>query len=232
MHSPGTLSPKDGLTLAPVAPTPLDELPAMVARAREAQRAWAALSLEARVEGCLAFARRALEQRQELVEILMQETGRSHGECLLAEGIVIVPDYVKGAARAAKKALEPEAISLSPLEWPGKKVVVEAVPRGVVGIIAPWNYPFGNFLKPLFPALLSGNAVILKPSEHTPRTGAWIARQLAELLPPGLVGLLQGAGEAGAALMREVDAVTFTGSVRTGKKVSMLAAERLIPCSL
>ena len=49
------------------------------------------------------------------------------------------------------------------------------VPRGVVGIIAPWNYPVGNFMKSLLPALLSGNAVIMKPSEHTPRAGAWLA---------------------------------------------------------
>ncbi len=232
MYTPGTVSPKDGQPLPAVPPTPLGEIPAVVARAREAQRAWAQLPLAARVERCMAFARRALEQREALAPIIMQETGRTRGECLLADGLVILPDYLKGAARAARKALAPEPIALSALEWPGKKVVVEAVPRGVVGIIAPWNYPFGNFIKPLFPALLAGNAVILKPSEHTPRTGAWLAETLSEVMPAGLVGLVQGAGEAGAALIQEVDAVTFTGSVRTGKKVAVLAAERLIPCSL
>lgn len=232
MHGPGTRSPKDGRELPAVTPTPPSELRALVERARAAQVGWASLPLEARAERCLAFARRVLERRGEVAELLMQETGRSRAECLLADGVVIVPDYVRGAVRAAKKALAPEPVALSALEWPGKKAVIEAVPRGVIGIIAPWNYPFGNFLKPLFPALLSGNAVILKPSEHTPRTGAWLHEQLVAVLPPGLVGLAQGAGEVGTELIEHVDAVTFTGSVRTGKKVAHAAAERLIPCSL
>lgn len=232
MHGPGTHSPKDGQQLPAVTPTAPSEIAGLVARARKAQPEWAALSLEARADRCRAFARRVLERRSELAEILAQETGRSRTECLLADGVVIVPDYVKGALRAAKKALAPEPIPLSALEWPGKKAVIEAVPRGVIGIIAPWNYPFGNFLKPLFPALLSGNAVILKPSEHTPRTGAWLHQQLAHVLPPDLVGLAQGAGEVGTELIQHVDAITFTGSVKTGKQVAHAAAERLIPCSL
>lgn len=232
MHGPGTHCPKDGRELPPVTATPPSEIPALVDRARKAQVGWAALPLESRAERCMAIARRVVERRAEVAEILMQETGRSRAECLLADGVVIVPDYVKGAVRAAKKALAPESVPLSPVEWPGKKAVIEAVPRGVIGIIAPWNYPFGNFLKPLFPALLSGNAVILKPSEHTPRTGAWLQEQLSAVLPRDLVGLAQGAGEVGTELIQHVDAVTFTGSVRTGKKVAHAAAERLIPCSL
>jgi acyl-CoA reductase-like NAD-dependent aldehyde dehydrogenase len=133
----------------------------------------------------------------------------------------------------AKSALATEKIGLSPLEYPGKKACIEAVPRGVVGIIAPWNYPLGNFVKSLFPALLAGNGVVLKPSEYTPQTGAWLAKQCAATLPAGLVGLVQGGGLVGRGLIEAgVDAVVFTGSVPSGRKVAAQCAERIVPCSL
>ncbi len=72
----------------------------------------------------------------------------------------------------------------------------------------------------------------MKPSEHTPRSGAWLADQLSAVLPQGLVGLAQGAGAVGAAVLANVDAVVFTGSVPTGRRVAIAAAERLIPASL
>ncbi|MBL9038138.1 MAG: aldehyde dehydrogenase family protein, partial [Archangium sp.] len=113
------------------------------------------------------------------------------------------------------------------------RAVIEAVPRGVVGIIAPWNYPLGNFFKHLFPALLAGNGVVLKPSEFTPRTGAWLASVCAEVFPAGLVGLVTGGGDVGAALLDAgLDSVCFTGSVATGKKISARAGEKLLPCTV
>ncbi|MEZ4462145.1 MAG: aldehyde dehydrogenase family protein [bacterium] len=93
--------------------------------------------------------------------------------------------------------------------------------------------PAWQLLKPLFPALLSGNGVVIKPSEFTPRTGAWLAEQCDAVLPKGLVGLVQGGGDIGAAVLNAgIDAVTFTGSVPTGRKVAQRAAELLIPCSV
>jgi len=110
--------------------------------------------------------------------------------------------------------------------------VVELVPRGVVGIITPWNYPLMQVYKPLFPALLAGNAVVIKPSEHTPRSADWLGRLCQEVLPLGLVQVVHGAGDIGRAVIEGgVDAVTFTGSVRTGRRVAVACAERFLPCS-
>jgi len=212
--------------------TPPDQIPAIVARARAAQTGWAALPLKQRCSKMLELARRVVEHREEAAALLEQEIGRHEGDNLLSEVSTLI-SYAKGAVAVAKKALKPERIRLSAIEFPGKKVVVEAVPRGVVAIIAPWNYPLLQFYKPLFPALLSGNAVVLKPSEHTPRTGRWLAEQCAAVLPEGLVGLVIGDGEAGAALLEsEVNAVVFTGSTAVGRRIAAQCGERLIPCSV
>lgn len=229
---PGTVNPADGSPLEPVPATPAAEIRAIVARARAAQPAWAALPLAERIAKAELLARRILERRAEVLALMSRETGRSETECLMSE-LTALLSMVRGHVRVAKSALAPEKVKLSPLEFPGKKAWIEAVPRGVVAIIAPWNYPLGNFMKSLFPALLAGNAVVLKPSEHTPRTGAWLASLCAELFPSGLVGLVQGEGAAGAALLEsEIDAVVFTGSVPSGRKVAQKASEKLIPCSV
>lgn len=224
---------RDGSSYPSARPSSREEIARSVARARSAQPGWSALGFDWRSQMCRRFAHHVLERRAEVIDLLVQETGRSPTECLMADGIAVIVDYAKAAIRAARRALAPERVRLSPIDWPGKKIVVEAVPRGVVGIIAPWNYPFGNFIKSLFPALLAGNGVVLKPSEYAPRTGAWIHEQCADLFPEGLVGLAEGGAEAGEALIDAgVDAIVFTGSVRTGRKVAARAGERLIPCSL
>ena len=118
------------------------------------------------------------------------------------------------------------------LDFPGKRGVVEAVPRGVIGIIAPWNYPVSNFMKSLLPGLLAGNAVVMKPSEQTPRAGAWLAGLARR---PSVARSSRSSGRRsrrGALIESGIDAVVFTGSVPTGRKVAAAAAARLIPCSL
>lgn len=229
---PGTVRPADLSPLEPVAATPLAEIPAIVGRARAAQPGWAALSLDQRAERIQALARTILEKHAEVARIIADEMGRTVLEAI-GDEVMSVAEFAKGAVGVARQALKPVKVPISKLDYPGKRAVIEAVPRGVVAIIAPWNYPLGNFFKHLFPALLAGNAVVLKPSEHTPRTGAWLAEQCAQLFPTGLVQLVQGRGDAGGALLDAgIDALCFTGSVATGKKVSAAAGERLIPCTV
>lgn len=230
-YAPGSINPADFKPLEPVTPSTPDEVRAVAAKAREAQKAWAAQPFEARAAAAHAFGQKLLEQVDEAAAVLSMETGRSALECKMSE-LVSVAEYVKAAVRTAKQALAPEKVKLSSLDYPGKRAVIEPVPRGVIGIIAPWNYPMGNFFKSLYPALLSGNGVVLKPSEFTPRSGAFLAKLAAQVFPPGLVGLVQGAGDVGSAVIESVDAVVFTGSVPTGRKVAMRAAERLVPCSV
>ncbi|OIP41699.1 MAG: hypothetical protein AUK47_05935 [Deltaproteobacteria bacterium CG2_30_63_29] len=227
----GCTNPADGSPLQPVEPSSVEDVASVVQRARSVQLAWSRLSLDERGERLEALVSTMVTRRAEIIEVMVSESGRGETECLFE--VVPVPSFVKGVIKSARKALKPERIRLSMLEHPGKKVVVEMIPRGVVGIIAPWNYPLGNFFKHLFPALMAGNAVVLKPSEHTPRSGAWLAKLCDEVLLNGLVGCVQGDGEVGRALIDAgIDAVAFTGSVPTGRAVSVMAAERLIPCSV
>jgi acyl-CoA reductase-like NAD-dependent aldehyde dehydrogenase len=229
--APGTINPLDGSALSPVQATPAKDVADLVDASRQAQIGWAAQSLSARSKAVLAFARAALDRHEEIIAILAQETGRSGMECGLNEANGIL-EYARGAVKVAKSALKPIKVGLNPVVFPGKKAVIESLPRGVVGIIAPWNYPLANFYKSLFPALLSGNGVVMKPSEHTPRSGAWLAGVAAETLPAGLVQLAQGDGVVGAAVVDAVDAVVFTGSVATGRRIAARAGERLIPASV
>jgi acyl-CoA reductase-like NAD-dependent aldehyde dehydrogenase len=231
MTAPGSINPADRRALEPVKSSTVDDVRAAVATARTAQRNWAALPLSARADAIHTLGQAVLAKADEVAKVMSSETGRSVLECKASELTSLAP-YVDTAIAIAKQVLKPSKVRLSALDFPGKKGVTEAVPRGVIGIIAPWNYPLGNFWKSLFPALLSGNGVVLKPSEHTPRTGAFLAAVCAEVLPKGLVGLVQGAGEVGQALVDEADAIVFTGSVPSGKRVAARAAERLIPTSL
>lgn len=230
--APGTISPADESALEPVPSTTPEDLHHIVERAREAQIAWEHRTLNERVRALERAVRRILENAREGAEIVRQESGKSVTDTLMNELATLGP-YLDNAVREAEIALEPVAVRLPRLEYPGKRARIEMVPRGVIGVIAPWNYPLANFWKPLFPALLAGNGVVMKPSEHTPRVGAWLHAQLEAELPAGLVGLIQGGGDVGAALLESgIDAVTFTGSVATGKKVAARAGELLIPCSV
>ncbi|MCA9628757.1 MAG: aldehyde dehydrogenase family protein [Myxococcales bacterium] len=230
--SPGSVCPADGRELPLVEASSRDDVRQAIISARKAQVEWSQLGLATRAELLKQVGRRILEHQEAGCQVLSDETGRGKTECRMTE-IASTGDYVKGAIRAAKVALAPERIKLSSLDFPGKRVVVESVPRGVIGIIAPWNYPISNFYKSLWPALLAGNGVVMKPSEHTPRSGAWLQEQCAAVLPEGLVGLVQGRGDVGQGLIDEgVDSIVFTGSVPTGRKVALAAAERLIPASL
>src|SRR5262249_49473478 len=106
-------------------------------------------------------------------------------------------------------------------------------PHGLVGLITPWNYPFLLGIADALPALLAGNAVIVKPSELTPLSANLAHDLLIECgLDPDLLHVVHGGGDVGGELIRHVDYVGFTGGTVTGRKVAIAAAERLIPFSL
>jgi acyl-CoA reductase-like NAD-dependent aldehyde dehydrogenase len=230
-HAPGSVNPATLKPLSVLQNSSLEDVKAAVAAARAAQPAWAALSLDERAAKVKALGQAILAKADALAQTMSDETGRSTVEAKASELTSLAP-YVETAISEARRVLKPHKVKFSALDFPGKRGVTESIPRGVIGVIAPWNYPLGNFWKPLFPALLSGNGVVLKPSEYTPRTGAALAAICAEVLPKGLVGVVHGVGDVGGALIDEVDGVTFTGSVPTGRKVAARAAERLIPASL
>ena len=122
---------------------------------------------------------------------------------------------------------------LNPVSFPGKRAYIEQIPRGVIGVIAPWNFPIAGLYRAVYPALLSGNGVVIKPSEYAPLTTQWFGDALAAELPAGLVATVHGDGAQGAALIDAgIDACAFTGSPRTGRAVRLRCAELGIPSSI
>lgn len=225
------VSPLDGRILQRIPSTPPESLPELVARARAAQAAWQAVPLDERAKRLKPLAKRLAGAGDAIVETLRTEIGRHPAESWFAE---VVPnlDLIRwwtGKGRAHLRAVK---VGLDPLSYPGKKARVDHVPRGVLGLITPWNYPVSIPLRSLVPGLLSGNAILWKPSEYA----AMVASQLGELfdglIPADLLTVVQGDGRVGAALIEQVDAVGFTGSLATGKRIAVRAAERLIPSSL
>jgi acyl-CoA reductase-like NAD-dependent aldehyde dehydrogenase len=117
---------------------------------------------------------------------------------------------------------------------PGFRNLVTRRPRGVIAAITPWNFPILTPMRKIAPALLFGNAIVLKPSEFTPAAACFVADAGCGILPDGLLQIVQGDGQVGAVLVRQpqVAGITFTGSVRTGKAIYALGAETLAELSL
>ncbi len=225
-------SPIDLRTLAPVTVTPIKEVPTLVRRAHAAQVGWSAISVDERSHLIQKGAKRLLEQRAEILALVREEVGKLEVDGLFSEGIGAV-ESARGWSKLVERELRRERIRLNPIGFPKKRAYVDLIPRGVVGIIAPWNYPTAGLYRSVFPALLSGNAVVLKPSEYSPRSTAWFAEQLARELPPDVIQVVQGRGNVGAALIdAEIDACVFTGSVATGNKVREQCAARGLPVSV
>lgn len=225
-------SPRDGSTLAEVAKTPVAEIPALAARAREAQATWAALPMSERVGRMRNIRNRWAERGLELAKVLMEEGGKSEAEALTSEVLPSLNlfDYW---CKAAPKFLAREKVALDPLNFPKKKGFVDYEPLGVIALVTPWNYPSSIPLRALVPALLAGNGLLWKPSEFSALTGSFVFDVFAPDLPEGLVALVQGDAEQGEAVVdAAVDGVSFTGSAAVGKKIAKRTAERLIPVSL
>ncbi len=226
------VSPLDGSPLEAVVATPAAEVAGLVEKARVAQLAWAALSLEARIEAVFKVKDRILDAGADIAKVLRAECGKPEGESWTAE-VIPNADLVEHWCDKVEAALAPEEVALDPLAYPGKSGAIHAVPRGVVALITPWNFPVAIPLRTLIPALLAGNAVAFKPSEHSARAGALVAKLFDGILPEGVLTLLQGAGDVGSALIEAgPDLVVFTGSVPTGRRIAEAAAKKLVPVAL
>jgi acyl-CoA reductase-like NAD-dependent aldehyde dehydrogenase len=205
---------------------------AAIARARAAQPAWAALPVEERIKKLRPVADRVLAQAEAIAACVHEEVGKPDVEALLGE-VLPTADVVAYWSKVVGDLLEPTEIELDAMTYPGKSGAIHREARGVVGVIMPWNFPVALPLRTLVPALLAGNTVVFKPSEVTPRSGELVAKLFDGLVPLGVVELVQGGGEVGAALAEgDVDLVVFTGSVATGRKVAHACAERLSPCAV
>ena len=205
---------------------------ASAARARAAQPAWAATGVRDRCEVLRRMVRWVGEHADDLADVIVAETGKARDDAVIAE-LGYTLQALAFWARRAPGWLADERVRWAGPALVGRRLSVRHAPLGVVGVIAPWNYPLANALGDVIPALAAGNAVLLKPSEHTPRTALLAAEGLRACgLPDGVLEVVTGAGEAGAAVVDAVDMVMFTGSTATGRAVAERAGRRLIPASL
>src|SRR5882762_5539678 len=219
VYEPGT-----GKLLGEVRVSSASDVRETVQQARAAQAEWARKPVAERRAVLLRFKELLLARAEEFCEHITRENGKTRNESLFME-VLPVADAVHWYANHAQKALADEKIPLH--LFPHKKSYLRFYPRGVIGIISPWNYPFSIPVGDAAAALVAGNAVVVKPSEFTP-----IVMEEAGL-PRGLFGVVQGRGEVGGELIRSgVKMIVFTGSVATGKKVNLAAAEQMIPCVL
>ena len=223
------------IDLRPLPPVPRStegQIREAVARARQAQEVWRDKSFEERADALVGAAKSMLARRAEGTELARDEVGKLACESLFDEGIGHL-DMLKQWIGVCEPALRRRRVRLNPLAFPGKRAYIEQVPRGVIGVIAPWNFPIAGLYRAVYPALLSGNGVVIKPSEYTPLTTKWFADALAAVCPPGLVATIQGDGAQGAQLIAAgIDACAFTGSPRAGRAVRLACAERGIPSTV
>jgi acyl-CoA reductase-like NAD-dependent aldehyde dehydrogenase len=178
------------------------------------------------------------ERRAEIVDAISGETGKPRAEATFAE-ILVVLDTVEFVAKRAPSWLRPVRVPHHNLVMKAKRGWLEYDPYGVLAILSPWNYPFSIPMLEIVAGLAGGNAVLLKPSEMTPRTGQLIGELVrAAEFPEALVQVVQGGGELGAALIgsdaagARPDKVFFTGSVETGRRIAEVCGRALIPSVL
>ena len=181
----------------------------------------------------LARLREALRARlPEMAEAIAADFGhRSRHESLVADGMTVLTE-IDHLRRHLRGWMRPRRVGAGWRFWPAR-AQLRSEPVGVVGVISPWNYPVNLALAPLATAIAAGNHVFLKPSEHTPRSAAFLHSLLAQVFPADRVAVATGQAEVGAAFAAlPFDHLVFTGSTAVGRKVMAAAAANLTPLTL
>ncbi|EWG98399.1 aldehyde dehydrogenase family protein, partial [Halomonas sp. BC04] len=213
-------------------PMSLDELEHQLKRQRAACRANPMPSSQERREWLGRLRELIKSEQNTIVRAISEDFGnRSADETLLAE---IMPSLhgIDYASKRLKRWMKPSSRSVNLVFQPARAKVVYQ-PLGVVGIIAPWNYPLFLAISPLTGALAAGNRVMIKMSEATPRTSQLLKELLARVFPEDLVTVVLGEAEVGAAFSRlPFDHLLFTGATSIGRHVMRAAADNLTPVTL
>ncbi len=224
------IAPATGEPLGTVPESTPEDVAAAVETARRKQPGWAEVPIDKRAAIIEQFAASVLDHRTEFLDTLQAETGKSRRSAL--EELLDIQSTCEYAVDHGPKALadEPRKPAISWLST----ATVTYEPVGVVGVISPWNYPISLALVDAIPALLAGNAVVLKPDEKTPYGALLMAELFEEAgLPNGLFQVVAGDGETvGGALIDSVDYISFTGGTKTGRAIAERAGRNLIDCSL
>ncbi len=206
-----------------------DAVDGTVQRARAAATQWTELGFDGRRQRLSAYRGYLARRMNELADLVHRENGKPHGDAILE--ITLAIDHLAWAGAHARKALGSRRVKAGMLAA-NHAAYLEYQPLGVIGVIGPWNYPVFTPMGSIAYALAAGNAVVFKPSEHTPAVGAWLAAAWRAAVPDVVDAfqVVTGYGATGAALCRAgVGKLAFTGSAPTGRKVMATCAETLTP---
>jgi succinate-semialdehyde dehydrogenase/glutarate-semialdehyde dehydrogenase len=230
--SPRTIkswAPATGELIGEVRISTKDEVRAAVARARKAQAAWGVLPIAERCERLLRLRDALVERADEIVDIVSRECGKPRHDCLSHE-VMITVDLLTYYCKNAERVLASHDVGLHLLKH--KKSTINYAPRGVIGVISPWNFPFVIPMGDAVAALVAGNAVVVKPSEVTPLS-IQKAKEIFDStgLPEDLFTVVYGHGETGQALIESgIQKLVFTGGTETGKRVAAACGANVVPC--
>ncbi|MCB5165890.1 succinate-semialdehyde dehydrogenase (NADP(+)) [Streptomyces bambusae] len=223
-------TPFTGDKLADLPEATPEEVESAFAAARAAQSGWAAWPVRRRAAVLLRFHDLLLDRQAEILDLIQLETGKARLHA--HEEVQAVAVAARHYGRKAPAYLRPKghAGAMPTLT----KVTELRQPRGVVGQIAPWNYPLELSVGDALPAFVAGNAVVMKPDTETALTALWARDLLIEAgLPAEVFQVVLGEGPVvGPEVVRHADYVSFTGSTRTGREVARGAAERLVGVTL
>lgn len=224
-HTFDVINPATKAVIAQAPQASLAQLDEAVAAARAAFPAWSALAYAERKSRLLALADALEAAADDLAATLTQEQGKPlKGFFGMGAGFELggTLAWIRGTC---DYELQPAVIQ----DDAALRIEVHRKPLGVVGSITPWNYPLMISIWHAVPALLTGNTVVLKPSELTPLTVLKLARLAKDILPPGVLNIVSGKGDIGAAIAAhpDIDKVVFTGSSPTGRSVMQNASANL-----
>lgn len=223
-------NPATGAIVGRIPDSGAEAVDAAVAAARKAQPAWEKLPAIERANYLRQISAKLREHRVELADIIVKEQGKVRG--LAQVEVDFTADYIDYMAEWARR-IEGEVLTS---DRPNETMLLLRKPVGVVAGILPWNFPFFLIARKMAPALVTGNTIVIKPSEETPINAYVFAELLAETdLPAGVFNLVGGRGRtSGEALASHpgVDLITFTGSVATGSHIMQLAGKNLTKVNL
>jgi len=221
-------NPATGETVGEVPTITPEQVQAVVDDVARVQPAWGELPLQTRAEYMRRTAEALLDDIDEVAELLVREQGKPRVEAYTMELLPTI-DALRWCAKEGPKILAPEKLPMTQAFTLSKSARFTYEPLGVVGVIAPWNYPWSIPFGEVAIALMAGNGVVLKPASLTPLLGERI-RETFERggLPAGLVQVVHGGGAVGEALARSSAAkIFFTGSVEVGRRVGEVCAAQL-----
>lgn len=219
-------SPLTGEVIGQVPIGTAEDVAAAVAECRRVQKRWAATPVKERAKVLLAYHDLVLDKQDELLDLIQAENGKARVWAF--EEIMDQAVTARYYARLAPRALRPHNRMTA---IPGLVTAKEHhVPKGVVGIISPWNYPLVLAVSDALAALVAGNGIVIKPDSQTPFTALRAFELLEQAgLPKGLVQIITGPGtQVGTAIIESTDYLMFTGSTATGRTIGSQAGQRLI----